>query len=312
MWQFFQDQGQYWDAWNIAPQYAKYLLSSAELINLAVDTVGCLIVRIIANLKFQSSTIRQEIQLNCFDPWLTVWHEVDWQEVHILAKVMFPLSFTTDYATYEIPMGTIKRSTRDPAKWEVPAQFWADMSSHYIGLAVLNDAKYGYSAKPDLLCLTALRSPQWPCPNSDRNLHKFSYRLVPHSGSWQNAQIACLAHEFNSPLLLLNTSFSPEQFAQSMLTVSSSNIILSCWKQSWDKESWIIRFYEAYGCTANPFIAFAQELKLESVNLCDLLETSLEQIPINHLENSFCVNFKPHEIKTFRVNFAVSKGTTPH
>jgi len=301
VWQFFQDQGQYWDAWNIDPHYANYLLSSAELIGLEVSTAGCVLIRVIANFKFQSSIIKQEIELNCFDAWIIIRHEVDWQETHVLAKVVFPLTFTADYATYEIPMGTIQRSTNDPAKWEVPAQYWADMSSNNIGLAVINDCKYGYSAKSDTLCLTALRSPAWPCPHSDRGVHKFNYLLAPHNGSWQDAQIVHIAHNFNSPLLVFNTSYLTEQLAQNILNVSSPNVILSCWKQSYDQQDWIMRLYEAYGCAISTTITLSEVLKLKSVVLCDLLENFVENIVFNDSDNCFLTHFQPYEIKTFRL-----------
>jgi Alpha-mannosidase len=301
-WKFYQDRGQYWDAWNIDPQYENYQLPSARLISLEVQSVGSVIVQVTASYQFQSSHIKQEIEIDCFNPWITVRNLVDWQESHILAKVVFPVSFTTNYATYEIPMGVIQRCVQDQAKWEVPAQYWADISSNNIGLAVINDCKYGYSAKPDMLCLTALRSPEWPCPHSDRGIHKFNYLLAPHNGSWQDAQIVHLAHNFNSPLLVLNSISCSEKFTQSILNISSTNVILSCWKQSYNQQDWIMRLYEAYGRETCTNITLAETLKLESVVLCDLIENFVQNITVNHLGNCFSTHFQPYEIKTFRLS----------
>ena len=302
-WKFYQDQGQYWDAWNIDPHYESYHLSPAKLTSLAVQSAGSLLVQVTASYQFQSSHIRQEIEMDCFNPWITVRNAVDWQESHVLAKVVFPVSFTTDYSTYEIPMGVIQRSTQGSAKWEVPAQYWADISNQHMGLAVINDCKYGYSAKLDRLCLTALRSPEWPCPHSDRGMHRFSYRLVPHRGSWQNAQIVHLAQQFNVPLLILRTNLDQAQFASSILTISSSNVILSCWKQSYDQQAWVMRLYEAYGYHSTATISFVEQLKLHSVAVCDLMEHSLENVAVDHSSNCLVINFCPYEIKTLRLTF---------
>ena len=77
--------------------------------------------------------------------------DVDWHEQHVLLKAAFPLAATSDKATYEIPYGTIQRTTLrtnswEKAKFEVPAQNWADLGDAKQGLSLLNDSKYGYDA----------------------------------------------------------------------------------------------------------------------------------------------------------------------
>ena len=75
-------------------------------------------------------------------------------------------------ATYEIPYGTIERPTTrtnswDEAKYEVSALHWADLSDGKHGLSLINEAKYGYDCKDNVLRLTLLRSPLSPDPNAD-------------------------------------------------------------------------------------------------------------------------------------------------
>jgi alpha-mannosidase len=210
-------------------------------------------------------------------------------------------------------MATIERSTLSEtseakAKWEVPAQYWADIADSNLGLAILNDSKYGYDAKPDCLRLTLLRSPNWSCPNSDRGNHQFTYRLVPHHGNWRDANIVQLAQELNNPLVLTESQIPESQIlkSQNYLQVSNSNIILSAFKRSQDHSGWIMRFYEAHGQTTITNIQLLTGLgELKSIWECDLMEAkqhllSMDFISINFSKvNSLNVTFQPYEIKTF-------------
>ncbi len=60
-----------------------------------------------------------------------------------MLKVAFPLSISDTVATYEIPYGSIERSTRLRTSWEkaqveVSAQRWADVSTEEYGVSLLN------------------------------------------------------------------------------------------------------------------------------------------------------------------------------
>jgi alpha-mannosidase len=314
--QFFEDKGQYWDAWNIDPDYENKKLEATTLGSIAIVENSSLFVSIRIVQKFRNSTFTQEIKLTAFEAFITVHNQVDWQEEYVLVKVAFPVNWRSPYATYEIPMGTIQRSTlcetaTEKAKWEVPAQYWADIFSENslenslenFGLAILNDSKYGYDAKPDCLRLTLLRSPNWPCPNSDRGDHEFTYRLVPHQGDWREANIVQLGQELNNPIIL-QTSPIPNihpNIQQSFLQISAPNIILSAFKRSQDQTGWIMRFYEAHGKITETNIEIASSLLLaENIWECDLMEN--KNIRLSQLSNNINdlqIIFKPYEIKTF-------------
>ncbi len=55
------------------------------------------------------------------------------------------------------------------------------------GFSLLNDSKYGYDAKDNVLRLSLLRAPEWPDPNADQGHHEFTYSLYPHAGTWREA-----------------------------------------------------------------------------------------------------------------------------
>ena len=293
--QFFTDQGQYWDAWNIDPKYEDKKLDELSLEAITIHENGDLRVSWQITRKFRNSTFIQEIQVDAFSPYITIKNWVNWQEEHILVKASIPLSFSSDIAKYHIPFGAIARSTRDQTKFEVPAHFWADISGDGIGLSLLNNCKYGYDAKPNQLRLSLLRSPTFPCPDSDKGMHEFTYKLVPHQGNIQTAKIYQLGYELNNPLVVQINSFEVAGF----LKTTSSNIILSAFKQSENGLNWIVRFYESCGESVYESISFINPI--QSVTECDLLENPIANISHNH--NQFNCSFTPFEIKTFAIAF---------
>lgn len=67
-------------------------------------------------------------------------------------KALFPLDVRTDYASFEVGSGILKRPIHentewDQARYEVCAHRFCDLSEPGFGVAVLNDCKYGYSVK---------------------------------------------------------------------------------------------------------------------------------------------------------------------
>uniref|UniRef100_UPI0033427302 alpha-mannosidase n=1 Tax=Prochlorothrix hollandica TaxID=1223 RepID=UPI0033427302 len=214
--QFFQDQGQYWDAWNIDPHYQDHPLGEAQLLSLTALETGPVRVRVRAVWQFNQSRICQDYCLEAESAPLRLVTEVDWQETQVLLKVAFPVAVTTDWATTEIACGTMARPTRPrspqaAAQWEVPVHRWADLSEdpteadpqasgNSWGISLLNDCKYGYDCQPSQLRLTLLRSPLWPDPHSDRGLHQFTYALYSHGGDWRQGQVVRQGYALNQPL----------------------------------------------------------------------------------------------------------------
>ena len=109
-------------------------------------------------------------------------------------------------ATYETLYGVIRRPTHrntswDAARYEVSGHRFADLSEPDYGVALLNDAKYGYSAHGNVLTLSLLRSPLYPDPGADEGRHAFTYSLFPHPGDWTEGNVVNEAFALNSPLI---------------------------------------------------------------------------------------------------------------
>jgi len=289
--QAFQDQGQYWDAWNIDPNYAQYPLSPSQLKEIAWIERGPLEYRLRVIRQIGASQFQQDYILQAASPVLHIATTVDWQERHVMVKAAFPLALDADFVTYEIPCGAIQRSTRpqteaDKAKWEVPALRWADLTdsreptSSY-GLSLLSDSKHGYDCQPDQMRLTLLRGSEWPDPDADRGLHQFTYALYPHAGSWQAAQTVQRALELNLPLqvvmppaqVIFGTGRLPT--TGQLLHLESDHLVLMALKQAEDSTGqWLLRCYECTGEKAT--LQLHSDLNLQVEQAVDLLERPVD------------------------------------
>lgn len=284
--QAFRDSGQYWDAWNIDPNYAQHPLPPTELKSIQWLERGSVQSRLRVVRQLGQSEFCQDYILQAGSPLLKIVTSVNWQERQVLVKAAFPLNFEADYATYEIPCGAIKRSTKpktptEQAKWEVPALRWADLSADGYGVSLLNDCKYGYDSQPNQLRLTLLRSPSWPDPEADKGSHEFTYALYPHGGSWQQAHTVRRGYELNLPLQVIlchpahsrtNTQLST---VGQLLNLSAENLILMAFKQSEDNpHQWILRFYECHGEPAE--LSLQSDLELAIAQAVNLLEQAVE------------------------------------
>jgi alpha-mannosidase len=331
--QAFQDSGQYWDAWNIDPNYQNHPLPSAALRSIEVLERGSVQTRVRAIRTIGKSEFCCDYILQSESPILKIATTVNWQESHILVKAAFPLNIQADFATYEIPCGAIRRTTKpqtpaEKAKWEVPALRWADLTSesqpqnlqsttaqkaienpkskiqNSYGVSLLNDCKYGYDSQPNQLRLTLLRSPHWPDSQADTGKHKFTYGLYPHPGNWQTAQTVRRGYELNVPLqVLVNTP--PTSTAQKTLSptgkfldLSAENLILMAFKQAeTNTQEWILRCYECQGETAELNLQGDLELKLG--NSVDLLEHYLPEPENSPTQPS--ITIQPWKIASFHI-----------
>ena len=309
--QTFVDKPQKWDAWNIDADFEKqhWDLDKADDVKLIESGKLRAVIRV--KNHFQNSTFVQDITLYAGVPRVDVKMQVEWHEKHILLKVAFPLSAHSDKATYEIPYGSVERPTTrntpaEQAQFEVPAQRWADISDGKHGLSLLNDCKYGYDAKGNVLRLSLLRSPEWPDPHADEGHHEFTYSLYPHGGGWKEALTIRQGYALNYRLLALlvgkhEGALGPEH---SFLEVGSDNVIVTAVKKSEDADALTLRYYEWAGKSGDVVLELPAGAQSAS-------ETDLMERPIGSLAlagNKVPVPTKPYEIKTIQVGFRGMAG----
>lgn len=302
--QTFVDKPKEWDAWNIDADFekVKWDLDAAESVQVIERGPVRAVIRVVK--KFQDSRFIQDISLYPGVPRVDCAMQVDWHEKHILLKAAFPLSVSSPAATYEIPFGAIRRPTNpqtpaERAKFEVPALRWADLSDGGYGVSILNESKYGYDTKDNILRLTLLRSTAWPDPHPDDGLQEFTYAIYPHSGGWEQAGTVRRGYELNVPLLARaetgHTGSLPA--AKSFLSVEGPSIILAAMKKAEDDEGIVLRLYAAGENAKDAILSLPQAVK--EAQETDLMERPLE--PLTPEGNRLRLEFKPYEIKTVKV-----------
>jgi alpha-mannosidase len=157
-------------------------------------------------------------------------------------------------ATYEIPFGNIQRPTTrnnnwEDAKFEVSAIRWADLGNDQHGFSLLNNSKYGYDAKGNVLRLTLLRAPNDPDPVADQGMHHFVYALYPHAGTWKRALTERQGWDFNYKLQAVQVETHAGKLPpiHSFVGVDGQNVVLTAVKKAEDSNALIFRFYEWAG-----------------------------------------------------------------
>lgn len=305
--QTFRDKPQQWDAWNIDADFEKehWDLDHADEVKLVENGPLRSVLRV--KNHFQNSTFVRDIMVTAGSPRVDVRMTADWHEKHILLKVAVPSSAHNDKAAFEIPYGSIERPTTrntpaEKGKFEVPAIGWGDLSDATHGVSLLNDCKYGYDAKGNVLRLSLLRSPEWPDPHADEGRHEFTYSLYPHGGNWREALTVRQGYELNYPLLTRQTEKHDGDLKDefSFLGVEQDNVVVTAMKRAENEDAVILRFYEWAGKESN--------VKLDlSAGVADASETDLMERPIGKLSLSngtLSVPTKPYEIKTVRFYLA--------
>jgi alpha-mannosidase len=305
--QTFRDKPKQWDAWNIDADFEKehWDLDHADEVKLIEN--GPLRAVLQVKNHFQNSTFVRNIIVTAGSPRVDVRMTADWHEKHILLKVAIPSSAHNDKATFEIPYGSIERPTtrNTPAergKFEVPALQWADLSDATHGVSLLNDCKYGYDAKGNVLRLSLLRSPEWPDPHADEGLHQFTYSLYPHAGTWRDALTVRRGYELNYPLLAKQIEKHDGNLKDefSFLAVQGDNVVLTAIKKAEDDDALTLRYYEWAGKETDVKLQLPPGAQAASET--DLMERATTELAVKN--ETVTVHTKPYEIKTVLVRFS--------
>jgi len=313
--QLLEDVPSAWDAWNIGLTGTEYPSTFGKAEVVSTGPVRAVLRLTRTFLKpgvkkdfptedFPSSFFTQDIVLYDGLDRIDFVTEADWWEEHTMLKVAFPLTVTDSKATYEIPFGSIERSTgsADPwekAKVEVPAARWADLSQDDHGVSLLNRAKYGHDIKGSVLRLSLLRSPKWPDPTADRGKHRMEYALYPHPGRWKDAATVRRGAEYDAPLLpfLTDRHAGTRPPADSLVRMGPDRYVLAALKKAEDSSAWIVQWYDAKGeeGIADVTLPFTPRRAM----ITNFLEEDGDPVPFE--KNTLHVPTHAHAIVTIKV-----------
>jgi alpha-mannosidase len=234
--------------------------------------------------RYGSSTLREDYVLAADVPYVDVRVAIDWHEQLKLLKLRYPTSVDPERATYETPYGHLERAT---SGHEEPGQSWVDVAGGDRGLAVMNDAKYGYDVRGGDIGISAVRSPVWAWHDPreleeggdfeymDQGRQTFLVRLVPHAGDWREAGVVRRAAELNQPAFALIETFHDGPLPQhaSFAADGEGDVVVTVVKGAEEGEGVVARAYESSGRDARATITV--------------------------LDRTFDAQFGAHEIKTF-------------
>lgn len=334
----YDDHPHEWDNWELNDYHreTRWEINDVASIETQMDEVSA---SVMITRHFLDSDFQQTITIYRDIPRIDFELESDWHEHHVFVKTAFPVDILSDKATYEIQYGAVERPTHsntswDQARFEVCAQKWVDYSEYGYGVALLNDCKYGHDIHDGVMRLSLIKCGTYPDAMADQGHHHARYSLVPHAGSWQEAEIPKKAYGFNCPLYAVSVgdgdvnvdetnaiavnpedanaclesscrSFLPASY--SFAQTDCNNVIITVAKEACDDDAIILRAYEANGMRSKTMFTLGFEaaevcevnmLENEVFCQCELMESEE-----NSMENrKFTTVFKPYEIKTFKIS----------
>ncbi|MGA7162004.1 MAG: glycoside hydrolase family 38 C-terminal domain-containing protein, partial [Bacteroidota bacterium] len=315
--ELLEDKPKQWDAWNLGLTGKEYpsTLRSVEVvergpvrsvIRVVHDCLGPSFHRDYPTPDFPSSFFTQDIILYDGIYRVDFKTDADWWEEHTMLKVAFPVAVSDSVATYEIPYGTIQRSTLMQNSWErarveVPAERWADLSGNGVGVSLLNKSKYGYDIKGNTMRLSLLRSTIWPDPTADRGKHSMEYSLFPHPGDWKESNTELVGYEINNPLIVVTTGVRKGKLltSGSLIELGPQSLILTVLKKAEDSDAWIVQWYETHGEDTEAVLRLPRNPK--KIVTSNFMEE--DGAPVVFDKNTVKVETKKNSVVTLKITF---------
>ena len=299
----FEDRPLNFDAWDIDIFYEDRTETVEHVESLSIIEQGPVRAALEIVRRYRSSTIRQKVYLYLnssrldFDTW------IDWHEHHILLKVAFPVDVLSPTATFDVQWGNVERATHRNTSWEMAryetcAHKWADLSEGDYGVALLNDCKYGYDIRDNVMRLSLLKSATYPDPNADQGEHRMTYSILPHSGDWRT-DVVSAAYDLNDPLMLrrVDGASDGKSAPGSLVAVDAPNVIIETVKMAEDGNGLILRLFENERSRSK--VRITAGFTLSRAYLCNLLEEDEEELPLDG--NTVQLVVTPYQIQTLRL-----------
>ncbi len=251
LWVYPQDKPRNWDAWDIEEDYAERGEELRALESLVVHENSPHRASLRITRRYRHSTIVQTLALAANGRRLDIATWIDWRDRRTLLRTLTPAAVRAERATFECAFGVVTRPTHantswDEAQFEAPAHRFVDLSEPGFGLALLNDAKYGHSARGAVLGLSLVRAPVYPDPLADEGEQSFTYALLPHAGDWHEGGVREEAEDLNQPLL---TTLARDLAAGVVAPLAFEGVgaALGALKPAEDANGLILRVYEPAG-----------------------------------------------------------------
>jgi len=295
------DRPREYDAWDVDRSYLDDFVELSGPVRIDVVEGSVRFRR-----EFGSSSIDQTMVLQAGSRRIDFVTDVEWHERHTFLKAAFPVAVHSDHATFEIQFGHVTRATHENTSWEqarfeVCAHRWADLSEAGYGVALLNDCKYGYDVRWNVLRLSLLRAPTAPDPECDQGHHRFTYSLLPHAGDPFAGGVLEAAAALNTPLTVVPVASrsGPLPPSASFVSVDDPAFVVVAVKRADDGSGdVVVRGYEAYGGRRRVRLRVA--LPFARASRTDLLERPRHDLSVDGDEVP--LSLRPFELVTLRLS----------
>src|ERR671910_13318 len=300
----YTDKPRNWEAWDVDEGYEQEGEEISGVESVEVVEYGPLRASVRVVRRWRGSTIAQTYRLLSGSRRVDIESYVDWPERRVLLRTLFPLAVRSHETTCETMFGALRRPTHyntpwDATRFEVSAHRFCDLSEPGYGVALLNDGKYGHSAKGNVVGISLLRSPLYPDPFADEGEHRFMYSLFPHQGDWTAAGVAREAFALNAPLFPVMAQGDAVPRGFSLLEAEGLELALGSLKLAEEGDSVILRLYEPHGARGECTLRFGRPVeRVERVNLLEESEGSVEV-----RGGAVRLGVRPFEVVTLRVEW---------
>jgi alpha-mannosidase len=227
----------------------------------------------------------------------------DWKESHKLLKYHLRTRYRGARARFGAPFGSVERPqtpgyNNEESQWEVAGQRWASVSddAEQQGLAVVTEAKYGFSARDGDIGLSLLRSPKHPDESADMGGHLMRFAIGEYrvTSTEMRQSTAAAAETLFGDWVLAEGSSEP---VQAFTLAELGSIVPAAVKPAENGEGYLIRLHETAGREG----IFELNLtdKPSRVAKTNIVETSSEPLEVDG--TLVRVPYSPYEILSLRV-----------
>jgi alpha-mannosidase len=290
------------DAWDIDKHYRDVFQVLDGPAEIRVVEKGPVRATIRVKRSFSGSSLEQDIRFYAKSPRIDFETRVDWHEANKLLKVAFPVDLNNPRATYEVQFGHVERPVHEntsweSAKYEVPAQKWANVGEPGFSLSLLNDCKYGYDVADGALRLSLLRATKGSDCEADIGRHAFTYSLWTQAGDFRQGDTVRASYELNAPLHSVTAASHagslPSRFC--WLETLGENTVVETVKPAEDGKGVICRVYEAFGARGTVRLRFG--FGISRAREVDLVERPIRDVTVRGDGIRFTI--RPFEIRSF-------------
>lgn len=293
--QVFEDKPLDNDAWDIDIFYQQKMREVMDLTAFEVTCRGPLKLEVHMEWKYMNTSISQDMILYRFDRRIDFRTDVDLQERQQLFKAAFTVDVRSTFATYDIQYGNVRRPNHwntswDQARFESVGHRFADLSERNYGVALLNDCKYGYDVKDNVMRISLLRSGLQPDHLQDLGKHRFTYALLPHRGDFVEGRVVQSGFVLNNPADVFRGAEQAD--SGSFLTLDNEQVEIDAVKRSEDGQYLVVRLHDFAGARQYVTVktAFAYQAWAEG---------SLMEKPVSEFtDGDVTLELHPYEIKT--------------